>query len=267
MALLQTFIVPHPPIIIPAIGNGEEEKIQDTINAFEEISKTIAKLKPDTIILSTPHASHFSDTFLITGENQGFGDFANFGAEQIFNKVDYDENIIKDILKQAEKDKVAVEVGDSNFDTLDHGTMVPLYFINKEYRNYKLVRIALSGLTSEEHFRFGQTIRKVIDESDKKIVYIASGDLSHVLKEDGPYGFNKEGPIFDKFVTNALSKGNFNELLKIDERFSSQAAECGLRSFIIMAGVLDGNKVKAKLLSYEGPFGVGYAVASFIPQL
>ena len=42
-----------------------------------------------------------------------------------------------------------------------------------------------------------------------------------------------------------------------------KAAECGLKSFIIMAGALDRKDVLPKLLSYEAPFGVGYAVASF----
>jgi hypothetical protein len=43
------------------------------------------------------------------------------------------------------------------------------------------------------------------------------------------------------------------------------AAACGTGSFQIMAGALDGVSVKPELLSYEGPFGVGYAVAAFEP--
>ena len=47
------------------------------------------------------------------------------------------------------------------------------------------------------------------------------------------------------------------------ENFCSQAAECGHRSFVIMAGALDQMKVKARKLSYEGPFGVGYGVCVY----
>jgi len=39
-----------------------------------------------------------------------------------------------------------------------------------------------------------------------------------------------------------------------------------LSSFIIMAGALDEIKFDSRLLSYEGPFGVGYGVAEFIPR-
>ena len=93
---------------------------------------------------------------------------------------------------------------------------------------------------------------------------IASGDLSHKLTHDGPYGFAPEGPVFDEQITEAMSRGDFMRLLSFDESFSDKVAECGLRSFQIMAGALDGKDVEAHLLSYEGPFGVGYAVASFV---
>lgn len=47
--------------------------------------------------------------------------------------------------------------------------------------------------------------------------------------------------------------------------FCKRAAECGLHSFQIMAGALDRTPVTSELLSYEGPFGVGYGVAAFTP--
>jgi AmmeMemoRadiSam system protein A len=92
---------------------------------------------------------------------------------------------------------------------------------------------------------------------------VASGDLSHKLKKDGPYGLSKEGPVFDREVTEAMADGDFLKFMTFEESFCESAAECGLRSFTIMAGALDGKAVKSELLSYEGPFGVGYAVAAF----
>ena len=87
---------------------------------------------------------------------------------------------------------------------------------------------------------------------------MASGDLSHKLKPDGPYGFAPEGPAFDDAVTKAMASGNFLEFLTMDASLCERAAECGLRSFQIMAGALDGLAVAPRLLSHEGTFGVGY---------
>lgn len=263
MPLLQTFIVPHPPIIIPEIGRGEERRIKDTYEAYEKIARIIGELKPDTIILSSPHASFYSNHFHIAGGEKGEGDFGNFGAEKIAISSHYDRILIEEIIKQADINEIPALSDDDGFDILEHGTMVPLYFINKEYQDYKLVRISLSGLSNEEHYKYGRCIREVIDQSNKRIVYIASGDLSHVLKADGPYGYAKEGPMFDKIITKALSEGDFKTLINLDQKLSDRAAECGLRSFIIMAGVLGNDKVESELLSYQGTFGVGYAVATF----
>ncbi len=92
---------------------------------------------------------------------------------------------------------------------------------------------------------------------------IGSGDLSHRLKEDGPYGYQKEGPEYDRRIMEVMGKGDFLELLEFSEDFCQKAGECGHRSFTILAGALDGLRVKSERLSYEGPFGVGYGVCVY----
>jgi AmmeMemoRadiSam system protein A len=141
--------------------------------------------------------------------------------------------------------------------------MVPLYFVNQHYNEYKLVRISISGLSPLTHYQLGECIAEITEHTDKRYVLIASGDLSHKLTEKGPYGFAEEGVQFDHEITQAMSKADFMKFLTFEETFTEAAAECGLRSFIIMAGALDGKKVDSELLSYEGPFGVGYGVAAF----
>ena len=265
MSIKASFIVPHPPMIIPDIGRGEEIKIQKTIDAYDRVGKEISKIKPDTIIISTPHSIMYSDYIHISPGNGAKGSFGDFGYGNISCKAKYDEDLAKTISSEAAKEDIpAGFLGEQSKD-LDHGVMVPLYFINKYYRDYSIVRISISGLSYLDHYRFGKAIQKAVDESRKNVVFLGSGDLSHVLKEDGPYGYREEGPKFDKEVTQAMASGDFMKFLRFDENFCETAAECGLRSFIIMAGALDGKKLDSNLLSYEGPFGVGYALATFYP--
>ncbi|MFH0767610.1 MAG: AmmeMemoRadiSam system protein A [Bacillota bacterium] len=263
MPLIGAFIVPHPPLIVPEIGRGEQTKIQKTIDAYQNIAKQIAILKPDTIILSTPHSALYSDYFHISPGQSAEGDFKMFGAPFVKMKVDYDTLLIDMITSAANEQGIDAGTSGQKDKALDHGTMVPLYFINKQYQGYQLIRISLSGFSPIIHYRFGKSIGVTIELSGKKVVWVASGDLSHKLKKNGPYGLSKEGPIFDDVITTAISKGDFMKFLTFDESFCEKAAECGLRSFIMMAGALDGRQVQPELLSYEGPFGVGYAVASF----
>ena len=95
---------------------------------------------------------------------------------------------------------------------------------------------------------------------------VASGDLSHRLKEDGPYGYQAEGPRYDKRIMEVMGSGNFAELFEFSEKFCEKAGECGHRSFTIMAGTFDRTEVAAEQLSYEGPFGVGYGICSYEVQ-
>lgn len=264
MSIVSSFIVPHPPLIIPEIGRGEELKIQKTIDAYHNIAKQISEIKPDTIIVTTPHSIMYSDYIHISPGKGAEGNFREFGHRNISMKSEYDVDLIAEISKEAEKEGIPAGILGEKNSSLDHGVMVPLYFVNKYYNDYKLIRISISGLSYLEHYQFGRCIQKAVEKRfPNPIVFIGSGDLSHMLKDTGPYGYREEGPIFDREVTKAMKTGNFLEFLKFDQDFCESAAECGLRSFIIMAGALDGKAVKSELLSYEGPFGVGYALAAF----
>jgi AmmeMemoRadiSam system protein A len=149
---------------------------------------------------------------------------------------------------------------------LDHASVIPLRFVEEQNIPYKLVRIGISGLPADQHFKLGRCIAQVAKESGKRVVFIASGDLSHKLTKEGPYGYAKEGPKFDRLVTEAFRTSDFAKLMNLPANLCEPAGECGLRSFIIMAGALEGIETESKLISYEGPFGVGYAVATFVPK-
>jgi len=263
MSIVSAYIVPHPPLIIPKVGNGQEIKIAKTVKAYNKIAEEIGKIKPETIVITTPHSIMYSDYIHVSPGNKAKGDFREFGRSDISFEAEYDQDFIKNLSLSAEIEGIPAGTLGEKRKSLDHGTMIPLYFINKYYTDYKIVRISISGLSPVEHYNFGKCIAKTAEETGKKTVIIASGDLSHMLKDEGPYGYAEEGPMFDKDVTSAVSKGDFLRLLTFDEEFCENAGECGLRSFIIMAGALDKKAVSSELLSYEGPFGVGYAVASF----
>ncbi|HKM20733.1 MAG TPA: AmmeMemoRadiSam system protein A [Lachnospiraceae bacterium] len=266
MAVFAGFIVPHPPLIIPQIGNGQEASIQSTIDAYHQIAREIAELKPDTIVLTSPHSELYSDYFHISPGKGAKGDFTKFGCKQVTVSVDYDEEFVVALEEMAWKETVPAGVVGERRKELDHGTMIPLYFINQYYTDYKLVRIGISGEPATKHYQLGMCVQSVANEQDKRVVFIASGDLSHKLKEEGPYGYKKEGPVFDEQVTKAMARGDFLSFLQFKQPFREAAAECGLGSFQIMAGAFDQIEFLSKLLTYEGPFGVGYAVASFYPK-
>lgn len=145
----------------------------------------------------------------------------------------------------------------------DWGFDVPLYFFAGGFKGK--IETFLTGFESPpEHFEKGRKFFEKLPK-DKRIAFIASGDLSHCLKKEGPYGFHSDGPKFNRAVQEYLTQKNIDDFLKLDEKFP-EAGECGLRSFSFLLGALkaSGADWQAKILAYEGPFGVGYLVAQLI---
>ncbi len=264
MSILKTYIVPHPPIIIPEIGRGEERKIKDTLNAYRKISKEIKELEPDTIIISSPHAQTYMDYFHISPRDKAHGDFSQFGIREVKMDVKYDKKLVKDIEIEAWKKNISAGTKGERNRALDHGVMVPLYFIHEEYQDFKVIRLSPSGLSPLDHYKYGKLIEGVIPE-DKKVIWIASGDLSHKLKKDGPYGLAEEGPVFDQEIVEIVKEGDLMKLMDLSPKLCMNAAECGLSSFTMMSGLLDEYEYESNFHSYEGTFGVGYLIASFTP--
>ncbi len=263
MPIIEAYMVPHPPIAVAEIGGGEEKKIQATLDAFDRVAERIADIRPDTIIVTSPHATMYTDYFHISPGEHAYGNFASFRTPQVSFDVEYDTDLVRKICEKA--DIVGIPAGcDGERDArLDHGTMVPLYFINKRYTDYKLVRIGLSGFSLDVHKSLGRAIDAAARETDKKIVVIASGDLAHCQKEDGPYGYRPEGPQYDEKLMDVMKRCALSELTDFNEDLLDRSQECGHRSFVIMSGILNSHDVTSEVLSHEATFGVGYGIAIF----
>ncbi len=260
------FMVPHPPMIVPAVGRGSEAQIQKTIRAYEQVADEIARIRPETILITSPHQTMYADYFHISPGAGAKGSFSDFRAPQVKFQETYDTELVDLICTLAEEQMLDAGTLGEREKRLDHGTMVPLWFVEQKYKDFKLVRIGLSGLPLSEHYRLGQILQEAVSLTKRRTVLIASGDLSHKLQDYGPYGFAEEGPKYDERIMDVCRRAAFGELFDFSDSFCEKAAECGHRSFVIMAGAFDGIDVEAKALSHEDVTGVGYGICTFYPK-
>ena len=265
MFILAAYSVPHPPLIIPAIGAGREREIAATVQAYHDVMCAAAELRPDTVVIVSPHATVYDDFFHISPGAGAEGNFAAFGHPEISVGIPYDEDFVRVLSAFAgEKELPAGTLGEKH-PSLDHGTMIPLFFLSEYLGDAptKFVRIGIAGLPAHTHALLGQLIAATAEQLGRRTVCIASGDLSHRLTEGGVNGFAPEGAEFDELCTAFLKTGDFLSLLQIPGSFAEAAGHCGLNGLWVLAGALDRAAMDAVLHSYEAPFGVGYAVASF----
>jgi AmmeMemoRadiSam system protein A/AmmeMemoRadiSam system protein B len=266
------YLMPHPPIVIPEVAHGDEKKIQSTSEACKKVGLEIKESKPDTIVIISPHGVMFSDAIAISNEPEIEGSLAQFRAGNVNLAKKIDLELTDEIMKLAKEDDISVTYVNSGLLSkyrrsfeLDHGAIVPLYFVEQAYSDYQLVHITYGPLKDLDLFRFGMKVREAVEHLNRKVVMIASGDLSHRLTEDGPYPFSPKGKEFDESLTSLLQKGDTLGVFKMDRYVIEEAGECGLRSIYILLGAIN-NDFTGKLLSYEGPFGVGYGVMKFTPS-
>jgi aromatic ring-opening dioxygenase LigB subunit len=258
--LVFSSICPHPPILIPSIGKDNLVKIKNTQNAMKKLEEDLYASKPDIIIVISPHGEIIPDAFSINlnlGYKANFEEFGDFQTKMEFKS--------SPLLAMKFKERVegVLPLVLSSSDNLDHGAAVPLFYLTKHLKDIEILPIYYSFLDYDKHFQFGQLLKKEIAKSEKRIAVVASGDMSHALTKDAPARYSPKGAEFDKKFIQLLKRKDIRGIMKMDPKLIDKAAECGLRSFIILFGILEEYKYEPEIYSYEGPFGVGYLVANF----
>ena len=293
--------MPHPPVVVPEVGRGREREIGKTLEAMRQASECIVANRPDTIIIISPHAPVLRDQVLIQGAGLLKGDLGRFGARGASVGFDGDVGMARLICEEARAAGIDAVAGDASGSRggglfsgggLDHGTVVPLYFINEALTKSgaaapKLVVISIAYFDNERLFRFGGCIARAAEKSGSAAALITSGDLSHKLTDDGPYGYDPYGPEFDRHIVRCIATRDVRRLLETDETLLERAAQCGFYGLVMLYGALEadrtcvktpdsteradgvtpddaGRAVPGRVLSYEGIFGVGYAIAQIL---
>lgn len=258
-------IVPHPPIIVPEVGGSELRKANKTIEGMKALAEILGKTAPETLVLVSPHGPIRPDAMGISRAPASQGSLAAFGAPNVRLSFDNDFDFVSALEQEARDREVPVALIGSTRGAyeLDHGVTVPMYYLRPVVPNASLVPLTFSFLPSSRHFAFGQAIRAAADKTGKRVAMIASGDLSHRLMKGAPAGYDPLGKVLDKAIVDAVASAGVSALLNMDPTLVERGGECGLRSIVVLMGALDGIEFTPRILSYEGPFGVGYLVAAF----
>lgn len=262
------FVFPHPPIMVEEVGKGEIQKVKKSIQGALEAADRIAAIEPDTVVIITPHGTLLRDAMTVSSDERLEGSFFRFGAPEVRLHFDNDLELVDRIMEEADKrEAFCVPMHEDvkktySLDTgLDHGALVPLYFVTRKFSDFKLVHITYSLLSREQHYKLGTAIRDAVSAMDRRVVVIASGDLSHRLTKDAPAGFDPRGEEYDRKYMELIKAGDVKGLMSISGSFLEHAGECAYNSTLVALGCMEGSGIRGEVLSYEGPFGVGYCVA------
>src|SRR5205807_6482072 len=257
-------IAPHPPIMVPEVGRVAIVDVRSSIDAMATLTERLIASGAETVILISPHAPLEPDGFVAYDGPQLYGDFANFRAPTATVHAELDDALLNEITRVAAEQNLAT-IRIKGFD-LDHGTTVPLYFLQRNGWCGRVIALGYSFVSNQDHIRFGNCIKKAADAAGYPVAFIASGDLSHRLKPEAPAGYNPAAHRFDEEVVDAIRSSSTSRIVNLDQELRRTAGECGYRSMLVALGVAEGLETSCEVISYEAPFGVGYMVAQLVSE-
>jgi aromatic ring-opening dioxygenase LigB subunit len=238
----------HAPIVIPAIGGRRASACAATTRAMARAAAHVVASEPPWIALLSPHTPrHRSRWGLVQGTTIG-GSFAPFGHPELALSVPNGADHAAGALQ-------GIPLATVPSQQLDHGALVPLWF---------LAQAGWSGPTAVLAVPWNPTdtsrIGQALGASDAAVV--ASGDMSHRLIPGAPAGHHPRAQAFDDAFVAALRRGALGDAVRPDPVLRELAAEDVVDTTAVLHGAL-GDQVPVEVLSYEGPFGVGYCEAIF----
>jgi AmmeMemoRadiSam system protein A len=252
-------LVAHPPILLAEVGGAQSQRVRATADALRELDSILSMVEADLVVVVSPHSpSSMTSLPVRRGANAG-GNLARFRAPHVQVAAQVDVVLADSLIADGRRAGFSLIWAEET--ELDHGVVVPLHSLPKTMANKRCIFMGVSGWPLGRFIEFGVWLQHRL--RDRFAILIASGDLSHRLTPDAPYGYRPEGPVFDRLVIDALRERNWKRIEGLDPDLVEEAGECGLRPLAILLGAAGAAGLQSHVLSYEGPFGVGYPVVAF----
>lgn len=253
-------ITPHSPLLLESINKDKLARVEQTRRAMDELADELYASHPDVIVLISEHPTSFSGAFSVNLSDPFTFDLSEFGHMDFDHSFRPSVQLVDKLQRSLRaQDQPITLTTDS---ALHYASAVPLSFLTKNLPKVQLLPITYSDLSPKMHYQFGQALKDVLMQSNKRIAVIASGDMSHALTSDAPQGFDKAGPMFDEKIQELITTKNTAGLLKLNEDVVRDAHQTIYRPLLILFGLMERVSTKTHVLSYEAPFGVGYLVAN-----
>jgi AmmeMemoRadiSam system protein A len=252
-------LMPHAPVLVPAVGGKRGNRAIASVNAMTEAARWIVKAGPETVVLVSPHTPRRRMAFAIWAGGRLNGSLARFGAPATAVDLPADEPLAATVAEEA--GLRGLDVWWLRDAELDHGAAVPLWHLADAGWRGPTVVIGLNYPGEPGLVELGGAIAGAARRTSRRVAVVASGDMSHRLQPGAPAGFHPRAEEFDGAFIECLRAGDYRKLPDFDPELRDLAAEDAVDSTLVAASAVNWNTAGHEVLSYEGPFGVGYGVA------
>jgi AmmeMemoRadiSam system protein A len=249
----------HAPILVPEVGGERGGAARASCQAMCEAAACAMRFGPEALVLISPHSPRRRGAFGVWAGERLHGSFAQFGAAGVRVSLPNDTQLAGAIVAEAKVRDLATWMIEDQ--TLDHGALVPLWFLAEAGWAGPTVVLSLNYPEDGGLSELGGAIGAAARASHRRIAIVASGDMSHRLRPNAPCGFHPQAHQFDEAFMRLVRSGDYPEIGRMDPELRQLAAEDAVDSTLVAAAAVGWKTTGHKVLNYEGPFGVGYGVA------
>jgi len=251
--------MPHAPILVPVVGQTRIKPVASTVAAMRCAANRLNSRQPQALVIISPHSPRKAGAFGLWSGDRIYGDFGQFGAPAVILDFPNHPALVTELHAQAAQARIKTWSIPSQ--PVDHGALVPLWYAAEAGWAGPTVVLSLNYPGEGALVEFGRVLFRAIMALRLRIAAIASGDMSHRLAINSPAGYEPRAGNFDRELVTCLERGEYRHLDQLDSRLKKLAAEDVVDSALVTAAALDWAATGHEVLSYEGPFGVGYGVA------
>jgi AmmeMemoRadiSam system protein A/AmmeMemoRadiSam system protein B len=252
-------LMPHAPVLVPAVGGERGNGARASVHAMAQAARRVVMAAPETVVLISPHSPRRQGMFAIWADARISGSLAKFDAPKSAVDLPSDESFARTIAEEARLRGVQVwRLRDTD---LDHGATVPLWHLANAGWRGPTVLIGLNDPDEPGLIELGEAIAAASRRAGRRVAVVASGDMSHRLQAGAPAGFHPRAKEFDHKFIECLRAGDYRQLTRLDHELQELAAEDAVDSTVVAASSVNWSADGREVLSYEGPFGVGYGIA------
>lgn len=254
MALVFAAVVPHTPMLIPAIAKGHQGIFSDLAAVLTDVMLDLYASKPDLVVVLTPHGQMNPEAIVLHVHEKFQGDLREFGDLSVTFNAPGAPVDAQHIKESAERHQVPIVL--QSDEGLDYGTVVPMSFYPQQPFPVSLLPIRVGSHPPEAVLRFGRALQEYAHHTNRRLALIASADLAPDPQQK--LAARKPTPI-ERKISSALLKNDAAQATSA----SGQAEMCGAGPIAAFLGTMHGIHASGEMRYFAAPLGVGELVATF----
>jgi MEMO1 family protein len=256
------WLMPHAPVLVPAVGGTRAAAAAPVIAAMRRAAAAFVAAAPDLAALVSPHAPCPPGRLGLAAGPHLRGTFARFGRPATGIDLPGPGHAPWLVDWVARLAAGGLPVATLPCDDLDHGAVVPLWFLAEAGWCGPTLVLSLPPPENDNLVQTGRSLAAALAAAGLCAGMVASGDMSHALQPGAPCGFHPLAAAWDRtFIERLAARDAAGWLALESDPLRRTAAEDAWDSVRLVMAACGDDFSQVACPAYAAPFGVGYAVA------